>query len=256
MITSWRSHGTVGVNPDGRFTYIPEQDYTGSDSFTFTATDSFGASDTETILIENDGLPTGVSVYHVRDAIEGIQTGIFRFHRPANVGVLTVHFEFAPNSSATLDDPSTPPGDGDFTATHVPYSVTFADLQSEIVVTVTAYDDELPEGAESFWVDILNYAAPGQGAVPYTIGANHARIYIKDPPNVYATGTLIAEGDTGTTSDEVGITLSYAVDYALTVNFLTVDGTATTGDNDYVAIGSGSVVIPAGQTTPSTPPHK
>ena len=44
-------HGSVTVSPSGAYTYTPDADYIGSDSFTFTATDPSGASDTATVSL-------------------------------------------------------------------------------------------------------------------------------------------------------------------------------------------------------------
>ncbi|HET6261101.1 MAG TPA: Ig-like domain-containing protein, partial [Chloroflexia bacterium] len=43
--------GTVNLNPDGTFTYLPPAGYTGIDTFTYTVTDSGGLSDSATVSI-------------------------------------------------------------------------------------------------------------------------------------------------------------------------------------------------------------
>ncbi len=64
------AHGTVDVQPDGTFTYTPNPDYAGSDSFTVTVDDGAGGTNTRTILLDvqntNDapvilGAPTNVN---------------------------------------------------------------------------------------------------------------------------------------------------------------------------------------------------
>jgi VCBS repeat-containing protein len=45
------AHGTVTVNPDGTWTYIPNPDYLGNDSFTVTVSDGSGGTDTGTVDI-------------------------------------------------------------------------------------------------------------------------------------------------------------------------------------------------------------
>ncbi|MDO9255911.1 MAG: Ig-like domain-containing protein, partial [Bacteroidales bacterium] len=47
-------HGTVTVNADGTFTYMPEPDYNGSDSFNYTITDFVGATSTATVTVTID----------------------------------------------------------------------------------------------------------------------------------------------------------------------------------------------------------
>ncbi|MGB3533715.1 MAG: tandem-95 repeat protein [Microcoleaceae cyanobacterium] len=58
-IASQPSNGSVEFNEDGSFTYTPETDFVGNDSFTYTATDSTGLSDNATVSITvgEDDLP-------------------------------------------------------------------------------------------------------------------------------------------------------------------------------------------------------
>jgi uncharacterized repeat protein (TIGR01451 family) len=44
-------HGTVTMNPDGTVTYVPEDGFSGTDTFTYTATDSAGRSYTQTVTV-------------------------------------------------------------------------------------------------------------------------------------------------------------------------------------------------------------
>ena len=43
--------GTTTVNPDGTVTYTPDQDFSGTDTFTYTVTDPSGATDTATVTV-------------------------------------------------------------------------------------------------------------------------------------------------------------------------------------------------------------
>ena len=45
------SHGTVVVNTDGTYVYVPSNNYSGPDSFTYTATDASGLTSTATVAI-------------------------------------------------------------------------------------------------------------------------------------------------------------------------------------------------------------
>jgi hypothetical protein len=45
------SHGTVTVNADGSFSYVPAAGYSGPDSFTYTITDGFGRTSTATVQL-------------------------------------------------------------------------------------------------------------------------------------------------------------------------------------------------------------
>ena len=48
--------GTLALNDDGSFTYIPNADFSGSDSFTYTATDGAGVSNVATVNITIEGV--------------------------------------------------------------------------------------------------------------------------------------------------------------------------------------------------------
>jgi hypothetical protein len=45
------SNGTLAINPDGSFSYIPNPGFTGSDSFTYQAFDGFANSGSATVAI-------------------------------------------------------------------------------------------------------------------------------------------------------------------------------------------------------------
>ncbi|MCZ7627455.1 MAG: Ig-like domain-containing protein [Candidatus Methylomirabilis sp.] len=45
------SHGTLTLRANGSFTYTPAADYSGSDSFTYAATDSHGEADNATVTL-------------------------------------------------------------------------------------------------------------------------------------------------------------------------------------------------------------
>ena len=57
------SHGSLTLNSDGTFSYTPDTNYTGTDSFIYTIDDGFGGTDTATanITIDNSLAPVGVA---------------------------------------------------------------------------------------------------------------------------------------------------------------------------------------------------
>jgi hypothetical protein len=115
--------------------------------------------------------------------------------------------------------------------------------QTSARITVPVKDDRLGELTETFAVNLSAATnatiEDGQGIV--TIFDNEPRISIND--------VSMSEGKKGrTTLLTFTVTLSAAYDQPVTVSFRTVDGTATTGDGDYVAR-SGMLTFAPGETT-------
>ena len=91
------AHGTVDVQPDGTFTYTPNPDYAGGDSFTVTVDDGAGGTNTRTILLD---------VQNTNDAPEILG---------AQANVNTVQFDGIDDYVAAAHDPSFNPGSGGLT---------------------------------------------------------------------------------------------------------------------------------------------
>jgi VCBS repeat-containing protein len=58
LLVSDVSNGTLTLNADGSFSYTPDADFTGTDSFTYKANDGELDSDpaTVTIIVQEDGM--------------------------------------------------------------------------------------------------------------------------------------------------------------------------------------------------------
>jgi VCBS repeat-containing protein len=55
VLVTGPSHGTLTLNSDGSFTYVPDADWTGTDSFTYTANDGTVDSNVATVTIAVGG---------------------------------------------------------------------------------------------------------------------------------------------------------------------------------------------------------
>jgi hypothetical protein len=67
-------------------------------------------------------------------------------------------------------------------------------------------------------------------------------------PNATIGDVSVLEGNSGNTDAEFTVTLSGVARSPVTVDFATADGTATVGDNDYLAT-SGTLTFAPGETT-------
>jgi hypothetical protein len=109
--------------------------------------------------------------------------------------------------------------------------------------TVAVLGDRLPEPSETFAVNLTGAtnATIGDGQGVGTILDNEPRISISDVSK--------KEGKMNqTTQFTFTVTLSAAYDQPVTMSFRTTDGTAKTGDNDYVAK-TGTLTFVPGETT-------
>jgi hypothetical protein len=115
--------------------------------------------------------------------------------------------------------------------------------QTTGTITVLVNGDRIGEPNETFFVNLSSPSnatvADGQGVA--TIVDDEPRISISDVSEKEGSGKK-------TTRFVFTVTLSVAYDQPVTLSFQTVNGTATTGDNDYVAR-AGTITFIPGETT-------
>jgi hypothetical protein len=122
-------------------------------------------------------------------------------------------------------------------------TLTFAPGESSKSITVLVNGDRLAEPNETFFVNLSNplnaTIADGQGVCSL----------MDDEPRINISDVTKAEGRKGqTTLFTFTVTLSAAYDQAVTMAFQTVNGTAKTSDNDYIAK-TGTLTLAPGETT-------
>ncbi|MEO1997116.1 MAG: Calx-beta domain-containing protein, partial [Planctomycetaceae bacterium] len=123
-------------------------------------------------------------------------------------------------------------------------SATIAAGTLTTTVTVSTTDDALDENSETFNVDLT-------GATNATVGDGRGVVTIEDndaAPTITINNTSIDEGNSGSKSATLTVTLSAASGRAVSVNYATDDDSATTGDGDYNSA-SGTLNFAAGDTT-------
>lgn len=145
---------------------------------------------------------------------------------------VTVHYATADGTAAAGSDYEAASGD-----------LTFAAGQTQKTVTVLVNGDTLNEVDEAFFVD-LSSPTNATLARPRAMGT----ILNDDPlPSLSIGDVSITEGNSGTTAATFTVSLSAASGRTVTVNYVTFDGTATTG-SDFSFV-SGTLAIAPGQTS-------
>jgi len=114
--------------------------------------------------------------------------------------------------------------------------------QTTGTISVLVNGDRLPEANETFAV---NLSAATSATIADSQGAG---TILDDEPRISISDVTKWEGRKNTTSFVFTVTLSAAYDQPVTVSFQTGNGTATTGDNDYIAK-SGTLTFSPGETT-------
>lgn len=122
-------------------------------------------------------------------------------------------------------------------------TVTFNPGETSKTITVLVNGDRLGEANETFSVNLTQptngFLSDGQG-----VGT-----IVDDEPRISISDVTKAEGRKNkTTQFTFTVTLSAAYDQPVTMSFQTVNGTATTSDNDYMAK-TGTLTFAAGEMT-------
>ena len=193
-------------------------------------------SDTVSVLINDRSWPQPPPSVSINDV----------FVTEGNTGSTNATFTLTlsyPYDAPVTVDYETADGDAtagsDYTATSG--SVTFAAGVTSMNVAVPILGDRVGEADEIFFVNLSSSdASLGDSQAMAIIFDNEPRISIAD--------ASVTEGNSGTTVLSFIVTLSASYDAVVTVRFDTQDGSATTGNNDYVAA-SGTLTFAPGSTS-------
>lgn len=199
-----------------------------------------GGSNTVSVLL-NDGnwgmvppLPPSIRIHDatVSEGNAGAVAAAFTVTlSAASTETITVAYATAAGNAA----------DGtDYTSTSG--TLTFSPGETHKTISVPVNGDRIPEANETFYVNLsaATNAAIGDGQGVGTI--------LDDEPRISISDVTKSEGRKNqTTLFAFTVTLSAAYDQPVTMSFRTVNGTATTGDNDYVAR-TGTLTFAPGET--------
>jgi hypothetical protein len=105
----------------------------------------------------------------------------------------------------------------------------------------------VPDGVYARYTVILT----GTTAITDTPKLNSISLGYSSLPTISINDVSVTEGNAGTTNATFTVSLSAPRNQAVTVNYTTADGTATSASNDYTTT-SGTVTFPANSVTPQT----
>ncbi|MBL7904115.1 MAG: HYR domain-containing protein, partial [Bacteroidales bacterium] len=161
----------------------------------------------------------------------------------------TVSMSAASDDAVTVDystaDGSATIADGDYDLSTG--TLTFAAGETTKTITVTINGDTKVENNETFTVVLSNLENNGNN-VSITDATGTGTITNDDSATLSIDDVTLAEGDSGTTSFSFTVILSAASDAAVTVDYTTANGTATTADSDY-STATGTLAFAAGETS-------
>lgn len=186
----------------------------------------------------SDAVPVPTGVQFDTDSVfasESFSTPNLREVRVSRTGDVSGSFSVNFNTSD-----GTAVAGSDYTATSGTLDFGPGELSKNVSIPILN-DDVFENGNETF---NLNLSSPTNGAIVTTASTT---IILQDndsQPQLSAAPTLrITEGDSGTRNATININLSNRSVQVVTLDYVTSNGTATSG-NDYVAA-SGTVTIPA-----------
>ena len=113
-------------------------------------------------------------------------------------------------------------------------TLTFGPSDTTMPVTVLVNGDTKYEGNETFTVELSNQTVAGESVNGAVVDSGTGTITNDDPqPSFSINDVTMAEGNGGTTMFTFTVTKTGATGLPASVNFMTMDGSATVGDNDY-----------------------
>ncbi|MFM6548257.1 MAG: FG-GAP-like repeat-containing protein, partial [Microcystis panniformis] len=184
------------------------------------------ADPTATVTITDPSISLTINDVTVTEGNSGTTNAVFTVSLSSAAStVVSVDYATA-NGTATAGT--------DYTA--IPTTtLTFNPGETSKTITVAVNGDNQVELNETFFLNLSNLQANGSNV---TLADNQGQGTINndDSASIAITDVTVTEGNSGTTNAVFTVTLSNPIDTAITLNYATADGTATTADNDYIAI--------------------
>ena len=244
--------GTVSIVVNGDDTFEPHETF----SVTLSNATTTGTSTVVTItqatstvtILDDDGTYIDVSAETAVSVTEGAAGA-------TTTADVLVTLSATSTSDIMVDyatsDGSATTGDSDYVASAGTLNLPAGTATGTISFVVNG--DYIYETDQSFSVTLSNATTTGTTTVLAIIQPTATLTILNDDPlpvNISAEATVsVTEGDAGTTTTaDIIVSLSGTSTDDIMVDYATSDGTATTGDNDYVAPAS-TLTISAGNVT-------
>ena len=209
------AHGTLSGSGATR-TYTPDRHYFGPDSFTFKANDGTADSNVATVSItvtRRDPATVNINDVSTQEGDAGETDAVF------TVSISQPPIDTVVIDAASTDGTAHEPGDYGAMSTRL----TFDPGQSSKTVVVKVHGDTLDEPDENYVVNLTVVS----GDVVLGDGQGEGTIIDDDPLAGLAVGdTSVTEGNSGTTTATLPVTLSTVSGKTVTVDWHTADGTA------------------------------
>jgi Ca2+-binding RTX toxin-like protein len=185
-------------------------------------------------IVDNDQLPNiTINDVNVNEGNSGTVNATFTVTLSTPSGqTVTVNFATADSTATAGSDYVSNTG-----------TLTFSPGVTTQTITVLISGDTLNEPDETFFVNLTN---PTNAAISKAKGTG--TIVDNDPqPSITISDATVSEGNSGAATATFTVTLTPASGRTVSVNFSTVDGTATAANGDYVS-NTGTLTFSPGET--------
>ena len=224
-LVSGPTNGTLVFNANGTFSYMPDANFTGSDSFTYQANDGTSDSNVATVsidvaLADLQVFVSSVSVVEGTGGSGSLLTFRIRLDRPAD-GTVTVQY-------TTLD--GTAVAGSDYAATSG--EITFAPGEMVKFVQVLVNGDRTTERNEGLFLQLSDLQTTGTRGISAGGLTGFGRILDDDAAKVFVSDAVVIEGNPGGMQELVfTVRLDHAVDGPVVLRYTAEGWTAVAGED-------------------------
>ncbi|TFH90592.1 Ig-like domain-containing protein, partial [Vibrio ouci] len=227
--TSSPSNGSVTVNPDGSWTYTPNENFDGNDSFEVTVDDGNGGTDTLVVNVTVTPIPE-ISIVGNDVVSEGDAASYtVNFDKPSTQETtVKIGLTLGSSEADDLESLVVTLSNGEFLNVNEDGTVSVPAGETQLTITVKTSQDNVYEGNEDYSISLESgLGTVGSGNVNTVIQDSGENGGDDDTPTLSVSAEGVAE-DAVATFD---VTLGNPVDGDVTYTFgLNLDGSAEAAD--------------------------